>query len=137
MAANQLIRMFQFANKVIPCCESVKAKMNGSFVTSLDRFLTRYDKCLQVVSSKLFPDNYKNYFLTQTHFNELFLHVTIDLKNTKLIDHSVMENLHHFKHEYESNGGTVRIVGFDKHTSLSDHALAARKRKNIPAESTP
>lgn len=64
-------------------------------------------------------------------------HVTIDLKNTKLIDHSVMENLHHFKHEYESNGGTVRIVGFDKHTSLSDHALAARKRKNIPAESTP
>jgi MFS superfamily sulfate permease-like transporter len=63
--------------------------------------------------------------------------VSIDLKNTKLTDHSVMENLHHFKHEYESNGGTVRIVGFDKHTSLSDHALAARKRKNIPAESTP
>jgi MFS superfamily sulfate permease-like transporter len=64
-------------------------------------------------------------------------HVTIDLKNTKLIDHSVMENLHHFKHEYESNGGTVHIVGFDKHKTLSDHALAARKRKDIPAESAP
>lgn len=53
--------------------------------------------------------------------------VTIDLKNTKLVDHSVMENLEHFKHEYEDNGGHVSIIGLDKHRPVSDHHLAARK----------
>lgn len=53
--------------------------------------------------------------------------VTIDLKNTKVVDHSVMENIHHFKHEYEENGGHVKIIGLDKHRPVSDHHLAARK----------
>lgn len=54
--------------------------------------------------------------------------VTIDLKNTKLVDHSVMENLHHFQHDYESAGGTVKIVGLDGHEPVSKHHLAARKQ---------
>ncbi|PZV81563.1 MFS superfamily sulfate permease-like transporter [Algoriphagus aquaeductus] len=53
--------------------------------------------------------------------------LTIDLKNTKLVDHSVMENLHRFQHEYEEHGGHVKIVGLDKHKPVSDHHLAARK----------
>ena len=53
--------------------------------------------------------------------------VTIDLKNTKLVDHSVMENLEHFKHDYESQGGTVKIIGLENHKRLSDHELAGRK----------
>lgn len=53
--------------------------------------------------------------------------LTIDLKNTKLVDHSVMENLHRFQHEYEEHGGYVKIVGLDKHKPVSDHHLAARK----------
>jgi MFS superfamily sulfate permease-like transporter len=53
--------------------------------------------------------------------------VTIDLKNTKVVDHSVMENIHHFKHEYEELGGHVKIIGLDKHKPVSDHHLAARK----------
>ncbi len=53
--------------------------------------------------------------------------VTIDLKNTKLVDHSVMENLHHFQHEYEENGGHVKIIGLEKHKPVSDHHLASRK----------
>lgn len=53
--------------------------------------------------------------------------VTIDLKNTKLVDHSVMENLEHFKHDYESQGGTVKIIGLENHKPLSDHELAGRK----------
>ncbi len=53
--------------------------------------------------------------------------VTIDLKNTKLVDHSVMENLHHFEHEYTENGGTVQIIGLENHKPVSNHALAARK----------
>jgi len=53
--------------------------------------------------------------------------VTIDLKNTKLVDHSVMENLHQFEHEYTENGGTVQIIGLENHKPVSAHALAARK----------
>jgi len=53
--------------------------------------------------------------------------ITIDLKKTKLTDHSVMNSLEHFKHEYESKGGTVRITGLENHTSLSSHHLASRK----------
>ncbi len=55
-------------------------------------------------------------------------HVTIDLKNTKLVDHSVMENLHHFQHDYEATGGKVDIIGLDNHKPASNHHLAARKK---------
>jgi MFS superfamily sulfate permease-like transporter len=57
--------------------------------------------------------------------------VEIDLENTLLVDHSVMENLHHFKHTYESSGGTVKIVGLEEHLPLSTHHLAARKKRKI------
>jgi MFS superfamily sulfate permease-like transporter len=56
--------------------------------------------------------------------------VEIDLEETKLIDHSVMENLHHFKQDYEQEGGTVSIIGLDNHTGLSSHKLAARKKSS-------
>ncbi len=55
--------------------------------------------------------------------------VIIDLKKTKLVDHSVMENLEHFKHDYEANGGTVVIKGLDHHQPLSNHPLSSRKNK--------
>jgi len=56
--------------------------------------------------------------------------ITIDLKKTKLVDHSVMENLEHFKNEYESNdNSTVKIVGLEKHKPLSEHPLSSRKNK--------
>ena len=55
-------------------------------------------------------------------------HITIDLKNTKLVDHSVMESLHHFQHDYESiDHGTVKIIGLDNHKPLSGHEFAGRK----------
>jgi MFS superfamily sulfate permease-like transporter len=54
--------------------------------------------------------------------------VTIDLKNTKMIDHSVMENLHHFVHDYKASGGKVEIIGLEMHQPVSEHHLAARKR---------
>lgn len=55
--------------------------------------------------------------------------VTIDLKNTKLVDHSVMENLHNFQHDYENNGGKVTIIGLNSHKPVSDHPAAARINK--------
>lgn len=55
------------------------------------------------------------------------MEVTIDLSNTKLVDHSVMENLHHFEHDYIEAGGKLKIVGLDNHKTLSEHKLSARK----------
>jgi len=56
------------------------------------------------------------------------MHVKIDLSKTKLVDHSVMENLHHFEHDYIAHGGTVAIVGLHEHKPLSKHRLAAHKK---------
>lgn len=55
--------------------------------------------------------------------------VTIDLSKTKLVDHSVMENLEQFKQEYEREGGTVTIRGLQEHEAVSSHKSAAQKRK--------
>ncbi|GAB4420605.1 MAG: SulP family inorganic anion transporter [Bacteroidia bacterium] len=54
--------------------------------------------------------------------------ITIDLQHTRLVDHSVMEQLHHFQHDYEASGGTVNITGLDSHLPTSGHHLAARKK---------
>lgn len=55
--------------------------------------------------------------------------VTIDLGTTSLVDHSAMENLHLFQHDYEETGGHVSIIGLENHTAVSDHKLAARIAK--------
>ncbi|MBX7240923.1 MAG: SulP family inorganic anion transporter [Bacteroidia bacterium] len=55
--------------------------------------------------------------------------VIIDLQKTKLVDHSVMESLHQFQHDYEASGGKVQITGTDEHKPVSSHSLAARKKK--------
>ncbi len=54
--------------------------------------------------------------------------LTIDLSNTRLVDHSVMENLHHFEHDYVASGGQVTIVGLHEHKPLSGHKHAAHKK---------
>jgi MFS superfamily sulfate permease-like transporter len=53
--------------------------------------------------------------------------ITIDFSNTALVDHTVMENLHHYQHDYKQNGGEFIINGLEKHHPASDHPLAARK----------
>lgn len=55
------------------------------------------------------------------------MHVTLDLTKTRFVDHSVMENIHHFEHAYIESGGIFKIIGLDGHKSLSDHKLAARR----------
>ena len=71
MEVKEQITMLELANKGILCFESVKAKMNGSCVASLDRFSTKNSWRLQVQVSELYLGCSMNYFLTQTHFNEL------------------------------------------------------------------
>lgn len=52
-------------------------------------------------------------------------HVTLDLSNAYLIDHTVMEYMHDFMHHYEDHGGHCKQVGDTIHT-FSNHDLAAR-----------
>lgn len=60
--------------------------------------------------------------------------LSIVLNNTRLIDHSVMENLHHFEEDYVRAGGHVTFVGLEGMRSVSGHPLAARI---ITAKPTP
>lgn len=53
--------------------------------------------------------------------------IRIDLSNVRLIDHSVMEHLHHFAESYAETGGTVNLIGLNEHASSSRHPLAARR----------
>ncbi|MCY7350174.1 MAG: SulP family inorganic anion transporter, partial [Cytophagaceae bacterium] len=55
--------------------------------------------------------------------------VTIDLSQTRLVDHSVMENLHLFEKAYNQTGGFAHVTGLDKHKPVAGHALSARKLK--------
>ncbi|GDX84081.1 sulfate transporter [Methylococcaceae bacterium] len=52
-----------------------------------------------------------------------------DKSAVTLIDHTVMEFLHGFQHDYESQGGLCEFQGLDAHESFSDHPLAARRIK--------
>jgi MFS superfamily sulfate permease-like transporter len=56
--------------------------------------------------------------------------IFFDLSEAELIDHTVMEFIHHFADEYGHSGGNCTIVGLDDHETYSDHPLAAR-RKNV------
>jgi MFS superfamily sulfate permease-like transporter len=62
--------------------------------------------------------------------------VTIDLSQTRLVDHSVMDSLHHFKQDYEHHGGTVTLAGLDLHRSISNHHLSAMKMEKSDLSSS-
>ena len=56
------------------------------------------------------------------------LQVSINLGQTRLVDHSAMEYLEHFATEYGRNGGHVQVGGLEQHSSghhLGDHLRAS------------
>ncbi|MFO1101675.1 MAG: SulP family inorganic anion transporter [Methylocystis sp.] len=54
--------------------------------------------------------------------------IIFDLSESWCVDHTVMENLHHFCEDYESSGGRAEIRGLEQHVATSKHPLAPRKR---------
>jgi MFS superfamily sulfate permease-like transporter len=64
------------------------------------------------------------------------MNVVVDLSQTKIVDHTVMEKLHQLEHDFAERGIALAIVGLDEHVSLSVHPAAARLRGNShkPAE---
>lgn len=57
--------------------------------------------------------------------------VCVHFENATLVDHSVMENLHHFQQDYISAGGQVVFQQMEQLEAFSNHPLAARKIAKI------
>jgi len=55
--------------------------------------------------------------------------IRIDFTNSNLVDHTVLENLHHYQHDYEHEGGKFQLCGMDHLKKNSDHHLSGRKLK--------
>jgi MFS superfamily sulfate permease-like transporter len=53
----------------------------------------------------------------------------IDLSETKLVDHSVMEKLHELQGDFELEGLTLELAGLESHRKVSDHHASARRRR--------
>jgi MFS superfamily sulfate permease-like transporter len=59
--------------------------------------------------------------------------VVLDLAQTRLVDHTVMESLHELQREYEHEGRKLFLVGLEHHRPLSSHPFAARKKRALAA----
>ncbi|MCX7088337.1 MAG: SulP family inorganic anion transporter [Methylococcales bacterium] len=56
--------------------------------------------------------------------------VVFQLNNAYMIDHTVMEFLHDFEHNYATHGGgTCEFIGMETHDTYSKHPLAVRRMK--------
>jgi len=53
--------------------------------------------------------------------------VTINFADARIVDHTFMEQFHHFEEEYNHSGGSVTALGFQHFQLMSNHPLAARK----------
>jgi MFS superfamily sulfate permease-like transporter len=53
-------------------------------------------------------------------------HVVIDFAKTRLVDHTVLENIERFKNEYNQEGGNFEIRGLENHKPSSSYPTAAR-----------
>lgn len=54
-------------------------------------------------------------------------HIIIDFTEAKLVDHTVMEHLHHYQNDYLATNGKFEIIGLENHKSISEHPLAAKR----------
>ena len=54
--------------------------------------------------------------------------IEVNLSGARLVDHTVMENLHELETEFHSRGCHLVVTGLDNHHSFSTHPFAARKR---------
>jgi len=56
--------------------------------------------------------------------------VVLDLSSTRLVDHTVMENLHELQREFVQRGRVLEVIGLEDHHKLSAHPQAARRKAN-------
>lgn len=54
--------------------------------------------------------------------------ILIDFREAYLVDHTVMENLKRYQHDYTAEGGTFELMGLEDMHNPSNHETGARKR---------
>jgi MFS superfamily sulfate permease-like transporter len=59
--------------------------------------------------------------------------IILDLSETQLVDHTVMEKLEEVQHDFESKGLRLHIRGLEHHISVSGHPTSARIRGKVQA----
>ena len=103
---------------------------NGASLKSMFKAKYHLDKSDQTYALKIYDSaifsNLVGYKKLLTSFPEK-IQITIDFSAAKLVDHSFMSFITHFKNEYNDKGGNFEIVGLDNHKSLSDHPLSTKK----------
>jgi MFS superfamily sulfate permease-like transporter len=60
------------------------------------------------------------------------MNVIIDLSNTQMVDHTVMQKLKQLEKEFAERGIELAIVGLDEHVRMSPHPASAWLR-GLPA----
>tara|TARA_R110002073_G_scaffold154287_3_gene309335 strand:- start:24915 stop:26978 length:2064 start_codon:yes stop_codon:yes gene_type:complete len=55
--------------------------------------------------------------------------VELDLSETQLVDHSVMDKLHEMEADFEQQGLVFNVTGLDAHEPVAAHAQSARRRR--------
>lgn len=63
--------------------------------------------------------------------------VIVDLSDTRIVDHSVMEKLHDLKSEFQRAGGELKVIGLEQHKPVSDHPTATRRKLPLPRGGNP
>ncbi len=75
---------------------------------------------------------FSNWIPFRTQIEELGFvrkqNVIIDLSDTKLVDHSVMEKLHEMQMDFEKEGRVLEIIGLESHQPVTSYDTAARRR---------
>jgi MFS superfamily sulfate permease-like transporter len=103
---------------------------NGASLKSMFKAKYHLDKSDQTYALKIYDSaifsNLIGYKKLLTSFPEK-IQVSIDFSAAKLVDHSFMAFITHFKNEYNDKGGDFEIIGLDNHKSLSDHPLSTKK----------
>lgn len=77
------------------------------------------------------PALFSNYLTIKPYLDKIPLgkNLVLDFTEVAMIDHTFMEHIHIFTHEYEhTEGGHVTLLGMDKMTKSSEHPLASRKQ---------
>jgi MFS superfamily sulfate permease-like transporter len=78
---------------------------------------------------------FSNYLTIKRHLDEVpkDRRVVIDLEQTSLVDHTVMEKLHQLMDDWNLEGRNLDVTGLERHASVSEHPLAARRKSIRPA----
>jgi MFS superfamily sulfate permease-like transporter len=54
--------------------------------------------------------------------------IVLDLSETRLVDHTVMEKLHEMEKDFEQQDRKFTVIGLEQHSSISEHPHSARTK---------